>query len=216
MFSLTESISIARSPEEVFDFFTDGRNRPRWDTTVVFERLTSPEPVGVGSTITTRMRTMGREMDFEWRVTEFDRPARTAIVTTAGLVPTSALFAFSAAGEGCHASATVEGRPHRHVPYRRAADRRVGALDARRRAPAGSSTARAARGLTSAGHGESWHRAHCSDGSVVVHRGCSDGRANCLRLIDGWNYTVRLYRPRHEVLDGRWTFPPATPVLMNR
>ena len=25
--------------------------------------------------------------------------------------------------------------------------------------------------------------------------------------MDGWNYTVRLYRPRPEVLDGSWTFP---------
>lgn len=46
------------------------------------------------------------------------------------------------------------------------------------------------------------------DGSVVVHLGgCSDGRTNCLRLMDGWNYTVRLYRPRPEVLDHTWTFP---------
>jgi hypothetical protein len=46
------------------------------------------------------------------------------------------------------------------------------------------------------------------DGSVVVHfGGCGDGRPNCLRIMDGWNYTVRLYRPRPEVLDGSWTFP---------
>ncbi|MFC5177730.1 DUF1254 domain-containing protein [Nocardioides taihuensis] len=46
------------------------------------------------------------------------------------------------------------------------------------------------------------------DGSVVVHLGgCGDGRPNCLRVMDGWNYTVRLYRPRPEVLDGRWRFP---------
>lgn len=25
--------------------------------------------------------------------------------------------------------------------------------------------------------------------------------------MDGWNYTVRLYRPRQEILDGTWTFP---------
>lgn len=46
------------------------------------------------------------------------------------------------------------------------------------------------------------------DGSVVVHLGgCADARPNCLRLMDGWNYTVRLYRPRPEVLDGTWAFP---------
>jgi hypothetical protein len=26
--------------------------------------------------------------------------------------------------------------------------------------------------------------------------------------MDGWNYAVRLYRPRAEILDGSWTFPP--------
>ena len=46
------------------------------------------------------------------------------------------------------------------------------------------------------------------DGSVTVHfGGCADDRPNCLPLTDGWNYTVRLYRPRAEILDGSWTFP---------
>jgi hypothetical protein len=30
--------------------------------------------------------------------------------------------------------------------------------------------------------------------------------------MEGWNYLIRLYRPRPEVLDGTWTFPGATPV----
>lgn len=46
------------------------------------------------------------------------------------------------------------------------------------------------------------------DGSVTVHfGGCGDGRPNCLPIMDGWNYLVRLYRPRAEILDGTWTFP---------
>jgi hypothetical protein len=46
------------------------------------------------------------------------------------------------------------------------------------------------------------------DGSVTVHfGGCDRDRLNCLPIVDGWNYTVRLYRPRREVLDGSWTFP---------
>jgi hypothetical protein len=50
-------------------------------------------------------------------------------------------------------------------------------------------------------------------GSVTVHfGGCSDERPNCLPIMDGWNYTVRLYRPRPEVLDGSWTFPEIEPV----
>jgi hypothetical protein len=35
------------------------------------------------------------------------------------------------------------------------------------------------------------------DGSVTVHLGgCGDNRPNCLPIIEGWNYTVRLYQPR--------------------
>jgi hypothetical protein len=52
-----------------------------------------------------------------------------------------------------------------------------------------------------------------ADGSITVHfGGCADDRSNCLPVMDGWNYTVRLYRPRPEVLDGSWTFPAAEPA----
>jgi hypothetical protein len=51
------------------------------------------------------------------------------------------------------------------------------------------------------------------DGSVEVQFGGCDGKiANCLPIMDGWNYMVRLYRPRAEILDGTWTFPEAQPV----
>jgi hypothetical protein len=46
------------------------------------------------------------------------------------------------------------------------------------------------------------------DGSIIVRfGGCADDRPNCLALMDGWNYIVRLYRPRAAILDGSWTFP---------
>jgi hypothetical protein len=46
------------------------------------------------------------------------------------------------------------------------------------------------------------------DGSVTVHfGGCADDRPNCLPITEGWNYTVRLYRPRPEIRDGSWKFP---------
>jgi hypothetical protein len=48
-----------------------------------------------------------------------------------------------------------------------------------------------------------------SDGSITVNfGGCEDGRPNCLPLIEEWNYIVRLYQARPEILDGSWVFPP--------
>jgi hypothetical protein len=52
-----------------------------------------------------------------------------------------------------------------------------------------------------------------ADGSVAIQFGGCDGKIpNCLPIMAGWNYTVRLYRPRKEILDGTWTFPQAQPI----
>ena len=51
------------------------------------------------------------------------------------------------------------------------------------------------------------------DGSHTIHLGgCDDGRINCIPITPGWNYTVRLYEPRQEILDGSWTFPEPQPI----
>jgi len=51
------------------------------------------------------------------------------------------------------------------------------------------------------------------DGSFTIRfGGCDEGVRNCLPITPGWNYTVRLYRPRAEILDGSWKFPEAQPV----
>jgi hypothetical protein len=52
-----------------------------------------------------------------------------------------------------------------------------------------------------------------ADGSIAIQFGGCDGKVpNCLPITPGWNYTVRLYRPRPEILDGRWKFPDPQPL----
>jgi hypothetical protein len=51
-----------------------------------------------------------------------------------------------------------------------------------------------------------------ADGSVTIQFGECDGKTlNCLPIMPGWNYTVRLYRPGKAILDGTWKFPEAQP-----
>lgn len=51
------------------------------------------------------------------------------------------------------------------------------------------------------------------DGSLTVRFGGCDGKiANCLPIMKGWNYMVRLYKPRAEILSGKWKFPEPQPV----
>lgn len=51
------------------------------------------------------------------------------------------------------------------------------------------------------------------DGSIDVQFGGCDGKIpNCLPTTQGWNYMVRLYRSRPEILSGQWQFPEAQAV----
>jgi hypothetical protein len=45
------------------------------------------------------------------------------------------------------------------------------------------------------------------DGSVTINFGGEPELPNQIPIMEGWNYTVRLYQPEPELLDGRWTFP---------
>jgi len=51
------------------------------------------------------------------------------------------------------------------------------------------------------------------DGSITIHfGGCKDKRVNCIPISPGWNYAIRMYKPRKEILDGKWSFPKITPA----
>ena len=52
-----------------------------------------------------------------------------------------------------------------------------------------------------------------SDGSYTVRfGGCTASTENCLPIMEGWNYAVRMYQPSEAIIDGTWTFPsPPTP-----
>lgn len=51
-----------------------------------------------------------------------------------------------------------------------------------------------------------------SDGSVTVRLGdFPDGTPNAIPVTEGWNYLVRLYRPRAAVKNGSWQLPTLEP-----
>lgn len=51
-----------------------------------------------------------------------------------------------------------------------------------------------------------------SDGSMTVHFGGDPAQPNYLPITPGWNYIVRMYQPKREVIGGSWEFPAAEPV----
>jgi len=46
-----------------------------------------------------------------------------------------------------------------------------------------------------------------ADGSVTLHFGGDPSSSNYIPITQGWNYVVRMYRPRAELLNGTWKFP---------
>ena len=51
-----------------------------------------------------------------------------------------------------------------------------------------------------------------ADGTYTIHFGGDEKASNYLAIFPGWNYIVRLYRARKEVLSGQWTFPDAVEI----
>ena len=50
-----------------------------------------------------------------------------------------------------------------------------------------------------------------SDGSVTIQFGNCKGVDNCLEIMDGWNYAIRMYKPQESILNGTWKFPKPVP-----
>ena len=46
-----------------------------------------------------------------------------------------------------------------------------------------------------------------TDGSVTVQFGQCDGVDNCLEIMAGWYYAIRLYQPQEAIINGSWLFP---------
>jgi uncharacterized protein YndB with AHSA1/START domain len=67
-------MTVARSPEDVFDFLVDLRNAPQWEPNCQEVDKTSDGPIGKGTTFRAK-KGMGR---LESEIVEFDRPLRFA------------------------------------------------------------------------------------------------------------------------------------------
>jgi hypothetical protein len=54
------------------------------------------------------------------------------------------------------------------------------------------------------------------DGSITIRFDGDPKQHNLLPIAPGWNYTVRLYQPRKEILDGTRSFPKPRAVEIRR
>jgi hypothetical protein len=48
-----------------------------------------------------------------------------------------------------------------------------------------------------------------ADASITINFGGGPGAINNLPITPGWNYIVRMYQPKQEIINGTWSFPKA-------
>lgn len=71
MFSLEDTITIARSPQDVFTFFADLNNIPKWQSDVVTSKVITPGPTRVGTRFTEEVKIGPSRATANCEVTEF-------------------------------------------------------------------------------------------------------------------------------------------------
>jgi uncharacterized protein YndB with AHSA1/START domain len=91
------SITINRPIDDVFGVLTTPEDTPKWSSSAAEEQLTSPGPVGVGSTRRAVVRSFGgRTTTNETIVTAFEPNRRVAMRTISAPVPFEAAWSFAA------------------------------------------------------------------------------------------------------------------------
>ena len=191
MFTAGATIHVQRPVVEVFRFVADARNRPQWDDSVESEELTSAGPIGVGTTVRTTLRTMGRKYRYDWVITEFQAPWRITITSTSGPLPTTLSYRLTDRVTDTEVGFTV-GVPRRSNAPAAAIDCPLNAGQSRSRiraAPGITQRRSAARNLRGRAQNTS-----CSLECRTRHADGSDGIA-CKHRHRAFNITQLLRRP---------------------
>jgi carbon monoxide dehydrogenase subunit G len=100
--------SIGVPAEEVFDYVADARNEPKWLPGATDVRLSSPEPIGLGSRFT---GTYARAGTVELEITDFQRPFRLTIHGDAKGMTFEDEIRVESIGDGAHLSAVMRTQP---------------------------------------------------------------------------------------------------------
>lgn len=72
------SVTVARSPHEIFEYLANFENAPEWNYAIVETRKTSDGPVGVGTTYR-QTRSLPSRSEEAFQVAEFEPDQRLAI-----------------------------------------------------------------------------------------------------------------------------------------
>ncbi|EAU66235.1 SRPBCC family protein [Stigmatella aurantiaca] len=105
---VSHSVLIHRPVEQVFAYVTDLRNEVRWQPEIKEVRITSPGPLGKGSTFIEVRRTFGRNLVWHFEIEDYEAPFRLCIRSTSGTMPYTGCRLFEAVPEGTRVTESGE------------------------------------------------------------------------------------------------------------
>ena len=111
MAKLETSIVINRPVEEVFAFLSDYENLPKWSSVSDEVKKTSAGPIDVGTTYRTVVKFLGRRLEGESEVTEYEPNRSCAHKAKSGPFPVENQTTFERVEGGTRVSFITEAEP---------------------------------------------------------------------------------------------------------
>ena len=108
MIKFEKSIIINRPVEEVWKFFGNVENVPKWDRGVLEARQTSEGPIGVGSTAQTRRQLLGWQRIGKLRISEYVPNKIISLQGSLGSMTAQIRYAFEPVEGGTRMTGTSE------------------------------------------------------------------------------------------------------------
>jgi len=114
MATITHSVTVNRSPDEVYAYLDDLSKHPEWQTAIESREILTDGPTRVGTEVKdVRVVGGGRKVNMRWRVTEHDPSGRrSAFETVEGqMMKPSGVISVSPADGGSEVTFTMDTHP---------------------------------------------------------------------------------------------------------
>jgi len=111
MINLDLGTLIDKPVHDVFAFITNPQNMSKWNSAVVSMEQLTPGAVGVGTKFKNVGEMMGRRIEGEMQVTEFEPDAKYGFQMNAGPMQINMVMTFKTVGTGTKLGLNAQGNP---------------------------------------------------------------------------------------------------------
>ena len=109
MVKVKSSVVINRPVEEVFEFVNDPSNNQQWQSGNIESKQTSEGPMGVGTTTQTVTQFLGKRLELNIEITEYEQNRRVGFKSTSGPIPMTGTTTYEEAEGGTKVTLELEG-----------------------------------------------------------------------------------------------------------